>query len=94
MGEAKEKNGLTIKKLSDLKTNYGINEKVIECLKEKHRIQGAGAEFLTELQKEVFSNPFFWDDSKNLLIWLRLLRPIFAEKKWIYQEPREEKRFI
>lgn len=68
MGEAKEKNGLTIKKLSDLKTNYGINEKVIECLKEKHRIQGAGAEFLTELQKEVFSNPFFWDDSKNLLI--------------------------
>ena len=54
MGEAKEKNGLTIKKLSDLKTNYGINEKVIECLKEKHRIQGAGAEFLTEFPKEIF----------------------------------------
>lgn len=57
-----------IEKISDLKTNYGINEKVIECLREKHRLQGAEAEFLTELQKEAFSNPFFWDDSKNLLI--------------------------
>lgn len=64
----KEKNGLTIEKLSDLKKSYGINEKVIECLKEKHRMQGAEEEFLTELQKEAFSNSFFWDDSKNLLI--------------------------
>ena len=68
MGEAKGKNSLMIEKISDLKTNYGINEKVIKCLKEKHRMQGAGEEFLTELQKDVFSNSFFWDDSKNLLI--------------------------
>ncbi len=68
MDETKEKKGLMIEKLTDLKTNYGINEKVIECLKEKHKIQGVGEEFLTELQKEVFSNPFFWDISKNLLI--------------------------
>ena len=68
MDETKEKKGLMIEKLTDLKTNYGINEKVIECLKEKHKIQGVGEEFLTELQKEVFSNSFFWDISKNLLI--------------------------
>lgn len=57
-----------IKKITDLKTSFDINEKVIECLKEKHRMQGVEEEFLTELQKEVFSNSFFWDDSKNLLI--------------------------
>lgn len=68
MNEAKGKNGSMIEKISDLKTNYGINEKVIKCLKEKHKEQGVGEEFLTELQKEVFSNPFFWDDSKNLII--------------------------
>lgn len=68
MEKAKEKSYPMIEKMSDLKEQYGINDAVIECLKEKHRKQGADGEFLTELQKEAFSNPFFWDDSKNLLI--------------------------
>lgn len=45
MDETKEKKGLMIEKLTDLKTNYGINEKVIECLKEKHKIQESGKNF-------------------------------------------------
>ena len=58
----------TIEKLSDLEKYYHINSSIISYLQTTHQEHGIGEEFLTELQKAVFSNEDFWDDSKNIIV--------------------------
>ena len=59
---------MRIEKMKDLKEKYNIEKKVIDYLDNEHKNQGAQEGFLTELQKDVFSNPSFWDDSQNVIV--------------------------
>lgn len=53
----------------DLESVYRINKSVLDKIREKHRIQGMDEEdYLTELQKTVFSDPYFWDETKHIII--------------------------
>ena len=57
-----------IETLSSLEEYYHINSSIIDNLRETHKKNGVEEEFLTELQKAVFSDEDFWDDSKNVIV--------------------------
>ncbi len=59
---------IRINNMSDLQKHYQIQKKVIDYLDATHMRQGTPKGFLTELQKTVFSNHYFWDDSQNVIV--------------------------
>lgn len=58
----------TINTISELQTVYNVNPAVISYIKSIHKQAGVDEDYLTELQKTVFSNGDFWDDSKNVIV--------------------------
>lgn len=60
---------LQITKMKDLKEEpYKVNESIVDYFNNTHKKHGIEEDYLTELQKEVFSNQLFWDDSQNIII--------------------------
>lgn len=57
-----------IENLSDLENHYHINSSIINYLQTNHKEHGIEGDFLTELQKTVFSDGDFWDEAKNVIV--------------------------